>query len=209
VQRFAVGSTVAERHVLDGRLQSALPGRVLADDGHSLTLARWPGARCLVNGEWVTAMESGRQEDRDAALVALGRGDWKVVPFTWHTTAVVNMLEASRWFSVHRFHDSESGALLCWYVNFQRPYARADGGIDTLDLIVDLVVGPDLGWAWKDEQEYAGARRLGLVTEDDHRSVTAARDEALALVEAVEPPFSADPPTWLPSPDWPVPMLRG
>lgn len=186
---------------------SAFPHRVLADDGNALTLARWPGAGCVVNAEWVTAMETGRQEDRDAALAALGRGDWKMVPFTWHTTAVVNMLQEGRWFSVHRFHDPASGALRWWYVNFQRPYARVDGGIDTLDLIVDLVVGPDLAWAWKDEEEYEHARRLGLVTDDDHRAVRVARDEALALVEAVALPFSAEPPTWRPSADWPAPML--
>ena len=190
-----------------GRVMSAFPHRVLADDGNALTLARWPGAGCVVNAEWVTAMETGRQEDRDAALAALGRGDWKMVPFRWHTTAVVNMLQEGRWFSVHRFHDPASGALRWWYVNFQRPYVRVNGGIGTLDLILDLVVRPDLGWEWKDEEEYEHARRLGLVTDDDHRAVRAARDEALALVEAVALPFSAEPPTWRPSADWPVPML--
>jgi len=209
VRRFAVGSTVAQRNVLRGRLMSALPGRVLSDDGDGLTLARWPGAGCLVNGEWVTAMASGRPEDREAALVALDRGEWELVPFTWHTTAVVNTLEEGRWFSVHRFHDPASGALLCWYVNFQRPFARVDGGIDTLDLVVDLVVAPDLRWEWKDEEEYAHARRLGIVTDDEHRAVAAARDEALALVEAVAPPFSTEPPRWRPSPGWTAPTLPG
>jgi predicted RNA-binding protein associated with RNAse of E/G family len=110
---------------------------------------------------------------------------------------------------VHRFHDPASGALLCWYVNFQRPFARVDGGIDTLDLVVDLVVAPDLRWEWKDEEEYAHARRLGIVTDDEHRAVAAARDEALALVEAVAPPFSTEPPRWRPSPGWTAPTLPG
>jgi Protein of unknown function (DUF402) len=207
VPPFAVGSTVVQRHVLHGRVMSAYPGRVLADDGHSLALAHWPGTDCLVNAEWATAMDSGRAEDRGAALAALARGDWELVPWTWQTTAVVHLLEEGGWFSINQFHEPASGALLWWYVNFQRPFAKMGGSIETLDLLVDLVAGPDLAWAWKDEEEYAHGRRLGLVTDADHRGVTEARDRALAMIEDREPPFDADPPPWRPDPEWRVPRL--
>lgn len=82
-----------------------------------------------------------------------------------------------------------------------------DGGVETLDLLVDLVAGPDLTWRWKDEDEYAHGRRLGLVTEAEHRAVTAAREEVVAMIDARRPPFCDSAPSWLPHPDWPIPQL--
>ncbi|HEX5944641.1 MAG TPA: DUF402 domain-containing protein [Acidimicrobiales bacterium] len=146
---FAAGSTVVQRHVLRGKVISAYPGRVLADDGDALTLAHWPGTACLVNAEWATATASGRPADRDLAFAALSRGEWELVPWTWRSTVLVHEMVDGRWFSINRFHDPASGALLSWYVNFQRPYVRGVQAIETLDLLVDLVVGSDLAWAWK------------------------------------------------------------
>lgn len=207
--RFVVGATVVQRHVLRGRVISAYPERVLADDGATLAVAHWPGVECLVNGEWATAMTTGRQDDRDAALAAFARGDWDLVPWTWHSTGLVHLLEDGRWFSINRIHDPDSGELRCWYVNFQRPFTRVDGGIDTLDLLVDLVVGPDLRWAWKDEGEYAQGHRLGVITDAEHRQVTAAREKAVAMIEAREAPFCDPPPTWRPDAAWSLPSLPG
>jgi predicted RNA-binding protein associated with RNAse of E/G family len=96
-------------------------------------------------------------------------------------------------------------------VNLQRPYTRVDGGIDTLDLLVDLlvdlVVGPDLSWSWKDEDDYAKGRRSGVITDDDHRHVTAAREQAVAMIEDREAPFGDRPPTWRPDDAWLLPHL--
>ncbi|MEU5045988.1 DUF402 domain-containing protein [Streptomyces griseorubiginosus] len=62
---------------------------------------------------------------------------------------------------------------------------------DTFDLTVDLVVDPDLTrWQWKDEDEYAHVRRLGIVTDAEHRAVAAARDQALAMIEERCGPFA-------------------
>ena len=204
---FAVGSTVVQRHVLGGRVMSAYPCRVLADDADAMRLAHWPGVRCEVSSEWATFFATGRQQDRALALAALGRRDWELVPWTWNSTVLVYELVDGRWFSVNRFHDPAAGALLSWYVNFQRPFVRVDRGIDTLDLLVDLVVGPDLSWRWKDEDEYAHGRRLGLVTDAEHRQVEAAREQAVAMIETRQAPFRLDPEPWLPSPAWSDPEL--
>lgn len=40
---------------------------------------------------------------------------------------------------------------MCWYINFQRPYVRTAMGVETFDLLVDIVVRPDLTWTWKGE----------------------------------------------------------
>jgi Protein of unknown function (DUF402) len=63
---------------------------------------------------------------------------------------VVERVASDCWFSVSRMFNS-GGALLCWYVNFQRPPVwRPDS-----DLALDLVVDPDGTRRWKDEDEYA------------------------------------------------------
>ncbi|CAG7650952.1 hypothetical protein SBRY_50487 [Actinacidiphila bryophytorum] len=51
-------------------------------------------------------------------------------------------------------------------------------------MLVDLVVAPGLSrWTWKDEDENAQARRLGVVSEAEHRAVDRAREYVLATIE--------------------------
>jgi hypothetical protein len=54
---------------------------------------------------------------------------------------------------MNAFYDvSDSHQLAHWYVNFQRPMRRTAIGFDTFDLLLDLVIAPDLSrWDWKDE----------------------------------------------------------
>ena len=40
---FAPGATAVRRDVLAGRVWTAMPQRVIADTGDTLTLAYWPG----------------------------------------------------------------------------------------------------------------------------------------------------------------------
>ncbi|WP_330343237.1 hypothetical protein [Streptomyces sp. NBC_00557] len=76
---------------------------------------------------------------------------------------------------------------------------------------MDLVVAPDLSsWQWKDEDEYAHVRRLGIVTDTEHQAVDAARDEVLAMLAERLGPF-ADAAAWSAwrwKPAWPAPRLR-
>jgi predicted RNA-binding protein associated with RNAse of E/G family len=66
-------------------------------------------------------------------------------------------------------------------------------GIDTFDLLLDLVVRPDRSqWEWKDEDECALGRRLGLISEAEHGRVERARERAIAMVEAGSGPFAQE-----------------
>ena len=81
-------------------------------------------------------------------------------------------------------------------------------GWDTNDLAIDLVVNPDGTWRWKDEDEYAHSRRLGLITDAEHTAVQQARDQAVALIEARTGLFTGNATDrWLPDPTWPTPAL--
>ncbi|MEU7642322.1 MULTISPECIES: DUF402 domain-containing protein [unclassified Streptomyces] len=64
-------------------------------------------------------------------------------------------------------------------------------GFETFDLAVDLVIAPDLSrWEWKDEDEHAHARRLGIISDTEHQSVDAARAHILAMLEERTGPFA-------------------
>jgi hypothetical protein len=91
---------------------------------------------------------------------------------------LVSWSQPGRYFSVRRYL-REGARPPGWYVNFEVPYRRTGLGIDTLDLFLDLVIGPNLDRVvWKDEGEYAQARRLGLVGDAVHAGVQAAREKA-------------------------------
>ncbi|MEU0730650.1 DUF402 domain-containing protein [Streptomyces sp. NPDC006140] len=107
--------------------------------------------------------------------------------------------------------DGDGRRLRNWYVNFEHPTRRTTQGCDTFDLTVDLVVDPGLTrWEWKDEDEYAHVRRLGIVTDTEHQAVDAASDQVLAMLTERSGPF-ADASAWTSwwwNPAWPPPGCR-
>lgn len=78
------------------------------------------------------------------------------------------------------------------------------------DLTVDLVVTPDLtSWQWKDEDEYARVRRLGIISDTEHQAVDAAREEVLAMLSERTGAFAQTERwvAWRREPAWPTPCL--
>ncbi|MEQ4209521.1 DUF402 domain-containing protein [Actinopolymorpha sp. B17G11] len=94
-----------------------------------------------------------------------------------------------------------------WYVDFVRPYRRTPIGIDTFDLLLDLVIDSDLSFRWKDEEEYNQARRLGVITDTDHRRVEQAREQVIALLKERAGPFEDRWLGWRRDPRWALPTL--
>ena len=86
-----------------------------------------------------------------------------------------------------------------WYVNFERPLQRSPVGYDTFDEKLDLIVGADGSYRWKDEDELEQAAALGLL------DPAAVRAEAARVLE--EWPFPTGWEEWRPDPSWPVPGL--
>ncbi|MEV6251280.1 DUF402 domain-containing protein [Streptomyces sp. NPDC051742] len=119
------------------------------------------------------------------------------------------------WFSVNAVFVPDSGGgrrLRYWYVNFEHPIRRTEAGFDTFDLTVDLVVKPDLTrWEWKDEDEYAHVRRLGIISGTEHQAVDDARDEAMAMLTERSGVFAQAErwAAWRWEPAWPTPRLSG
>ena len=218
VPRFAVpeaasealltpGSTAVRRDMYRGRAWTRSPARILASDADSAVATIWPGVVTLAAARFVESSVSREKELRADSLHTLASGEWDMAEWTWRWNSVVTEIVSGRWFTVARMY-GEDGALACWYVNFERPPTWHAAGWDTMDLALDLVVQPDGAWQWKDEDEYAQCRRLGIVTDAEHAAVTQAREQAVALVEARAGAFGEDPTRpWLPDPGWPRPTL--
>ncbi|WP_335978000.1 DUF402 domain-containing protein [Streptomyces sp. CA2R106] len=208
---FAPGTTVVRRDVFRGRVWSAQALRVVNDDPEALVAACRPGAQSLAPAAWIATQVSGQSTGRMRALDDLASGDWRLGRWTWQDTVLLLWNPPATYFSVNAFYAPDGDHRLDhWYVNFQRPLRRTGLGFDTFDLLLDLVVSPDLSrWTWKDEDEYAQGRRLGVVDDTDHAAVEAARDQVLAMVKSADGPFApaAGWHRWTSSASWPTALL--
>jgi Protein of unknown function (DUF402) len=94
-----------------------------------------------------------------------------------------------------------------WYVNLQKPFVRAPKGIQTMDLMLDVIVDLDGSWRWKDEDELETFVRHGVFS----RALAnrARRDglEAIRRVAQDDPPFSEPWHDWRPDAAWSLPRL--
>ncbi|WP_329560290.1 DUF402 domain-containing protein [Kitasatospora sp. NBC_01266] len=206
---FQPGTTAIRRDVHADRVWTAMPQRVIDDTGHMLTLAYWPGIESLAPTTWITSTRTGDDATRQQGLADLAAGTWTLDHYQWTGTELLSHFLNSEWFSVHRFQDATTKEPLRWYVNFEHPYRRRPGlGIDTMDLALDLVITPDLsGHHWKDQEEYAQLRRLGVVDDYVGRQVERARERAIGMLDDRTGPFAGGWPTWAPDPSWPLPTL--
>ncbi len=209
MHRFETGQTVVRRDVHgSGRVWSEHALRVVADTSEALVAACPPGAETRWPALYVKARDDGDRSVRTEAFDAMATGVWELADAVWQETELLVWKPPAAWFSVNAFYTG--AGLRNWYVNFEHPTRRTAGGFDTFDLTVDLVVAPDLTrWEWKDEDEYAHVRRLGIVTDTEHQAVDAAREEVLAMLTERTGVF-ADAERWAAwrwEPAWPTPRL--
>ncbi|MFD0021646.1 DUF402 domain-containing protein [Streptomyces sp. NPDC058382] len=213
---FRAGETVVRRDVYrSGRVWSAQALRVIDDSSEALVSACTPGAEAQWPAPYSRARSTGDRAMRIEAFDAMATGEWELAPGRWQETELLLWKPPAAWFSINAFYapgsdDGKGRRLRNWYVNFERPNVRTEAGFDTFDLTVDLVITPDLaGWEWKDEDEYAHVRRLGIVSDTEHRAVDAARAEVHAMLADRTGVF-ADAERWAAwhwEPTWPTPRL--
>jgi len=211
VRSFEAGQTAVRRDVhRSGRVWSEQALRVVADTGEALVTACAPGARWPAL--YAKTRADGDRSARTQAFEAMAAGEWELADSRWQETELLLWKPPGVWFSVNAFFVPADGGrrLRNWYVNFEHPTVRTANGFDTFDLTVDLIVDPDLSrWQWKDEDEYAHVRRLGIITDSEHRAVDDARARVLALIEERSGPFAnaAGWASWRWEPAWPTPRL--
>ncbi|EMF01034.1 DUF402 domain-containing protein [Streptomyces mobaraensis NBRC 13819 = DSM 40847] len=124
----------------------------------------------------------------------------------WSGTGVLKLARPGEPWSVWLFWDLD-WRFRNWYVNLEEPLARWAGGVDSEDHFLDIAVYPDRSWEWKDEDEFAQAQRVGLMSAARAEEVRAAGHAAVERIQAWGAPFASGWEHWRPDPAWPVPEL--
>jgi hypothetical protein len=169
---FAPNQMVVRRYVRAGRTTFAKPMRVVRDDADGLLLWMPVGTEVaqLTDRDGSTLHDRPLHEMKEPSLV---RRKWR------HWSVLVLMPPGAA-YSVWWFFSAE-GAFGGWYVNLETPFTRRPEGVDTTDLVLDVVVSPDRSWEWKDEDEFAAV--VGAPDYFDAATAGAIRAEGERLIE--------------------------
>ncbi|SCL30160.1 Protein of unknown function [Micromonospora nigra] len=201
--RFEPGRLVVHRNVRRGRIGWVRPARVVSDDERGLLL-------------WVARDTPVASEVTEAGL------GMRAVPFTewisssyrlaegrWSGPPLLKFLPTGAAHSVWWFR-GDDGRFVGWYVNLEETGVRWDdgtlAGVDVVDQDLDVLVRPDRGWEWKDEDEFV--ERLAFPEHywvSDPDAVRAEGKRVIARAEAGEFPFDG---TWcdfVPPDGWTTP----
>lgn len=116
----------------------------------------------------------------------------------WH---VLYLLPPDAWHAVWIFWDAD-WRVVNWYVNLQRPFVRTAQDVSNTDLYLDLILTPDLQWAWKDLDEFDGLCEAGVFSDSERTRILAEAAKVARRIEAREPPFDAQWAGWRPDPSW-------
>ncbi|TWE23105.1 uncharacterized protein DUF402 [Prauserella muralis] len=184
----------------DGSVGQQHPLRVLADDGREL-LGWLPAGTPIVSSR----LADGRRM-RDAPLAERFTLPRVRTRDAWWTRSTLRLVDDAAWASVWWFFDA-AGVFTDWYVNLEIPLGRDDRGPVRIDGVLDLVVGADRRWAWKDEDEADEAVRAGRLTAGQLRRLRAEGERYAALAEAGAFPFDGTWTDFRPEPAWPAPEL--
>jgi hypothetical protein len=104
------------------------------------------------------------------------------------------------------FHGG-GGPFICWYVDLQEPFRRVPGGVVICDQALDIVIGPDRQWRWKDEDHLARMVELGWIGADRARALYKEGEAVIERAKTGAPPFDERWTSWRADPAWPTPTL--
>ncbi|MFI8087218.1 DUF402 domain-containing protein [Streptomyces sp. NPDC086080] len=199
---WAPGTQILWRYRENGgvRIHIARPVTVVTDEPELLAVWLAPGTECvrpvLADGTPVHQEPLGTRYTKPRTV---RRGHWS-------GTGVLKLARPGEPWSVWLFWEP-GWRFKNWYVNLEEPLARWAGGVDSEDHFLDISVHPDRGRHWRDEDEFAQARRDGLVDSALAGRVREAGRAATRLIDAWGPPFSDGWEDWRPDPSWTVPSL--
>ena len=202
-RRFEQGETVVYQEVWRGRVWAARPMRVVEDSGEFLALWFPRQTRWKVPRTPPTRPRPETRAERFATMLELE--DWVLRDFEWDVDSLW-LVRPGAWYAV-RVGWRDGWEPWGWYVNFERPARRTPQGVQTMDLMLDVIVETDRSWRWKDEDELDALVAAGLF---DDATAARVREEALSVIDRVEAgasPFGDPWPDWRPDSAWTLPEL--
>lgn len=197
------GQTIVHQEVWSGRVWAARPLVVVEDTNERMLLWIPKGTVRKVPATPPSRLDP---PDRQARIVEnLSRCDWVLGEHEWDVSSLW-ILRPVDWHAVW-VSWLDDGSHYGWYVNLQYPFRRTVIGIETMDLMLDIVAEPDLSWRWKDEDEFAELLHCGVLDRSTGLRVRREADLVIDRIESGSPPFSEAWPAWRPDPSWPIPAL--
>ena len=184
------GELIEVRSTYLGRVRWAFPHRVVADDGDRFALYLAPGT---------AGVSMGR--DPDGRYLERWMSDEPPRPHVWQRHHILSLTRRGDAHSLWHFWDEEWN-FVCWYVQLHTPVVETKGGFELTDQALDVLVNPDGSWRWKDEDDFAEARALGIFTPEEAAAV---RAEGERVVEAKPWPTGWE--GWTADPAWETPAL--
>jgi hypothetical protein len=132
----------------------------------------------------------------------------QVTDVIWQWTDVLYLIVPGESFSTYLMWKTGTRILKCVYINLQDPIRRTCIGYDTMDHMLDVVIDPDLsGWKWKDEDELAGAVRVGYYTPEEAACIRRNGEYAVSLITGERRQLYEQWMDWRPDPAWKLPLL--
>jgi hypothetical protein len=195
------GEVVAWRGIRNHVVWHVQPTLVVRDTAEELVLTLLPGTECLAEETYPLGKGNGKRWWDFKA------NDWKLAKYIWRTNRLLLLFKPEECYSTILFWDHASNEFLCYYINFQVPYQRGDHAVDALDLELDLIIKPDFGLEWKDQDDYQKAIEHGLITPEWTRRIDGAKPEILERVKKRNYPFDGAWRDWMPDTNWEPPKL--
>jgi hypothetical protein len=199
------GDSIVLRGVVGSRVWLAQSVIVVRDTPDETALLLMPGAQYAFPEGYF------RRRKGDYSLGTRWQetrvGDWAFRLFSWETNRFLMLLEPNQFYATCLIWHDLTNEFRSYYINFQLPYQRVACGFDTLDLDLDLVVGPDHAWHWKDEAAYQDACREGAILPAWIKEVSQSGDQVLNRIESQGYPFDGSWLRWQPDPVWQPPAL--
>lgn len=197
------GTVALVHEVWQGRVWAARPMRVVQDTPDLVVLWFPRGTRWQAP---TTPPGRGRAPTRAERLsTALLEEEWVFVESEWD-------VDNLQFWWPGRSHSVwiswlPDGTHWGWYVNVQRPFARTARGLETMDLVLDVIVDPDGSWRLKDEDELEVFAERGVLGAEEEGAIRAEAANAVERARRGEPPFDGSWLDWRPDPDWALPEM--
>lgn len=191
---FEPGADIVIRDVWRGGVWEATPVVVVQHDDGWLVDHQAPGTTRLAR--------TCRGSEKLDALESL---QWSLAPTTT-TEPGLNFYVAGGWSRIGMAWSGDFTDFRGWYVNFQLPLRRSRFGFDTMDLVLDARISPSFEWSWKDEKDFADARRRGIFDATVEDAVRGHAAQVQDILDRREGPFADHWRLWR-SPKLAVPSL--
>ncbi len=196
-QYFKPGQIVLVREIWQLRVWTARP-MILIQDTPELIAIYWvPGTH------WKRARN---HQGGDVSVIDCKQGNWALRDVMLEGGGTLRLSNPDTKFSILLFRNTD-WTLNRWYINLEYPLTHTDRGFDYIDMLLDIIVEPDLRtWHWKDDDEFQEAQDFGLVSPEEAKMFRTEGLKALGLLQSGKSVFNPWE-HWKPDPSWKIPVL--